>query len=367
MKAIKKKSRRMRYENAQQLVVQASDEFEELLTELQDWLDNMPENLQGSAKAEELQDTKDWIKRVKALRAQGMSYAKIGMVVGTSASTINRTLNPEKIKAYRQANKEVIKEKKKAYYRANKEEIKAYQQTNKEGIKTRKAAYRQANKDKTRVYLQANKERIKVRGATYYQANKERIKVRNAAYYQVSKDKIKEQGKNYHLANKERIKKRAKAYCRAHKEEIKTRQAVYQQANKEVIKKKAKAYHQAHKDESKARRQTHREELIKYKGAYYQNNKGKFNAYGSKRRALKKGATMGDLNRIKEIYRIAAEEPRVRDYLTGKLIPMGHRQVDHVVPLSKGGQHRPSNLAVTSDECNLSKHNKMPEEIGLLL
>jgi len=54
---VKKKSRRVRYESARQLVAQASEEFEELRTELQDWLDNMPENLQESAKAEELQDT----------------------------------------------------------------------------------------------------------------------------------------------------------------------------------------------------------------------------------------------------------------------------------------------------------------------
>jgi len=67
---MKKKSRRVRYEHAQQLVAQASDEFEELQTELQDWLDNMPENLHGSAKAEELQDTMDTLDEVIDSAAQ---------------------------------------------------------------------------------------------------------------------------------------------------------------------------------------------------------------------------------------------------------------------------------------------------------
>jgi 5-methylcytosine-specific restriction endonuclease McrA len=85
------------------------------------------------------------------------------------------------------------------------------------------------------------------------------------------------------------------------------------------------------------------------------------------RRALVAGATIGNLTEIKEIYRQAKEEPKVRCYLCGKLIPMGHRHVDHICPVSKGGAHRPSNLAVACDKCNLSKHDKRPEEIGILI
>lgn len=79
------------------------------------------------------------------------------------------------------------------------------------------------------------------------------------------------------------------------------------------------------------------------------------------------GATVGNLAEIKELYRKAKEDPKVRCYLCKKLIPIDHRHVDHIVPLSQGGAHRSSNLAVACDECNLKKSAKLPEEIGLLL
>ena len=49
-------SRRARYVTAVEMVARASDSIGELRDELQDWLDNMPENLQGSSKAEQLQE-----------------------------------------------------------------------------------------------------------------------------------------------------------------------------------------------------------------------------------------------------------------------------------------------------------------------
>ena len=55
----KKESRATRFLKARELVDKAKVVFEDLQNELQEWLDNMPENLQESYKAEELQDTID--------------------------------------------------------------------------------------------------------------------------------------------------------------------------------------------------------------------------------------------------------------------------------------------------------------------
>ena len=55
----KKESRETRFLKARELIDRAKVVFEDLQNELQDWLDNMPENLQESYKAEELQDTID--------------------------------------------------------------------------------------------------------------------------------------------------------------------------------------------------------------------------------------------------------------------------------------------------------------------
>lgn len=94
-------------------------------------------------------------------------------------------------------------------------------------------------------------------------------------------------------------------------------------------------------------------------------------AQGAKRRALIAGtidnATPEQLEEIVELYRKARKDPKVRCYICGKLIPIGEREVDHIIPVSKGGSSLPSNLAVACKQCNRKKHAKMPEEIGLLI
>lgn len=52
----KSQSRAQRLEAALTKVTDAKCEIEELASELQSWLDNMPESLQGSAKADEIQE-----------------------------------------------------------------------------------------------------------------------------------------------------------------------------------------------------------------------------------------------------------------------------------------------------------------------
>jgi len=152
----------------------------------------------------------------------------------------------------------------------------------------------------------------------------------------------------------------------------------------------ALAYHKTHKVQESAyekrRWHDHREREQTRFAEWYMNNKARDNKKSTEyrkahlpedankhavRRALLAGAVIGiaasQKAEITEIYRQAKESPRVRCYLCGKLIPKGHRHVDHIVPLSKGGTHRLSNLAVACNVCNMSKHDKIPEEVGLLL
>jgi len=149
-----------------------------------------------------------------------------------------------------------------------------------------------------------------------------------------------------------------------HREEIKVRRtasrATYRASHRKEIKVGQTAYRAAHIEESRA-----------YSAAYNAAHKIERAAQRAKRRALKygalAGATISQHSEIAEIYHRAKKDSKVRCYLCGKLIPKGHRQVDHITPLSKGGAHRPSNLAVACDTCNLSKNAKLPEEIGVLI
>lgn len=209
-----------------------------------------------------------------------------------------------------------------------------YYALNEKEMRAKNIAYREANRKKEgaryAVYRQTHKEQITEYGVVYRQAHREKARACRKIYYQANKDKIKEYGKAYYQANKEKLN---------------AKKAVYHQATKEITKIRHAAYQRSHLAEYAAR--------------------------NSKRRALIAGIAIGNSIsqqiEIKETYRRAKEDLKVRCYLCGKLIAKGHRHVDHIVPVSRKGAHRPSNLAVACDICNSKKKDKMPSELGVLL
>ena len=169
-----------------------------------------------------------------------------------------------------------------------------------------------------------------------------------------------ESGRRYRQEHHDKELQRHAKYREAHREKLRQRAAEYRQTHRDEKLKRHREYNQAHYDEIRKRNQER-----------YRQHKEEYKARAQERRAFLAGALVGataEQNRqIAEIYRRAREDPKVRCYLCGKLIPLGHRHVDHIVPLSKGGKHVPSNLAIACDKCNLSKQAKLPEEMGLLL
>jgi len=112
---------------------------------------------------------------------------------------------------------------------------------------------------------------------------------------------------------------------------------------------------------TKKHRQEHPEHLKKYQKACL----AKRSASGARRRALKEDATVGNLDEIEAIYRQAKEDSGLYCYICGDSIPIGEGRVDHIFPLSKGGKHTPSNLAVTHARCNLDKRDTPPNEMEI--
>ena len=192
-------------------------------------------------------------------------------------------------------------------------------------------------------------------------------KAYNTKWYQEHK---KEEAKKYQEHREERLKYAAE-YRREHKED----HTAWRAAHHDEITQYAAEYNRTHREKiakrNAARYKLQREEILKHNTQYQHEHLPEYAASNAKRRALIAGAidnvTPEQLDEIKDIYRTAIEDPKVRCYLCGKLIPIGHRHVDHIIPLSKGGKHCPSNLAVACDVCNQHKSAKLPEEIGLLI
>jgi hypothetical protein len=117
---------------------------------------------------------------IKQCKNNGFNVVNILMPGKTEEE--KKALKAKTDKAYREAQGEILKEKKKEYYEANKEKhaerAKKYREENAELIKQRKKAYYEANKEAIRakhtIYADTHKEQKKEMDIKYYEANKEK-------------------------------------------------------------------------------------------------------------------------------------------------------------------------------------------------
>lgn len=127
-------------------------------------------------------------------------------------------------------------------------------------------------------------------------------------------------------------------YMRKQKEQ----DAQYYERHKEVILAKGRL---------RDRRESARRQYLANKERYY--------AHAKKRKALLRGATQAET-----VYRsVVWERDSGTCGICNKLADPRKWHLDHIVPLSKGGQHTYSNVQVAHPSCNLSKHNKTPSEV----
>jgi len=153
----------------------------------------------------------------------------------------------------------------------------------------------------------------------------------------------------------------------------------YYAKNRELVKQKNKKYRTEHIEECRARDrrsyaewdEARKEEHRKYMSEWRKSNPEKGRAKAALRRARvylgMESLSQKEKDAVNRIYYLASNAESVECYLCGEQIPKGNRHVDHIYPLSKGGEHKASNLAIACASCNSSKGAKLPAEIGLLL
>jgi 5-methylcytosine-specific restriction endonuclease McrA len=183
-------------------------------------------------------------------------------------------------------------------------------------------ARNQANcKACNRAYYVANKARISERKREYHRAyaarNRERLIAKARAYHAANKAREAEYARSYYSKNKERIAQRQRAYYLKNKEYVAARQLIYLSNNPEWARQRLNTRH-VRKLQAEG---THAAADIQ---AQYERQKGR--CYWCN---VKVGNTY---------------------------------DVDHIVPLSRGGTDWPENIVITCPSCNRSKGNKLPHE-----
>lgn len=123
---------------------------------------------------------------------------------------------------------------------------------------------------------------------------------------------------------------------------------------------KSKAYYEANKDKLKAYRVANKDKEQARHKAYREANKDKVRLWSSKRRALKKKATVEKVP--SDYFETMWKHQNGRCWWCSGKLKRDDTDMDHIIPLSRGGKHSKKNLCLAHLRCNRSKGTKLPQE-----
>lgn len=164
----------------------------------------------------------------------------------------------------------------------------------------------------------------------YYQENKERILERHRKYNLEHKEQIAEWGRRYYAQNKAHKQAVGKKYYQKNKDRILKRTNGYWYLNREVGLEKRRKYYKANRYLMKAGRCGMGKSLVPIIQRVYEDN-------------IKKFGTL-------------------TCYLCFNPVEFGKDQLEHRVPVSRGGTHTYENLGISCAKCNTKKGKKTEEE-----
>lgn len=162
-----------------------------------------------------------------------------------------------------------------------------------------------------------------------------------------------EKRRQYRQSDPERARRQRRRYYKANRESVIEKQKRYAEANAE----KVDAYQKQYRDEHQEDRKSYMQE---YWPEHYAANRHKYIEKRKQRSALIQGHGKGfRKSDIRQMY----EQQKGRCYWCEEELN-GSYEIDHIIPLSKGGPHHLGNVCCACFSCNRSKHAKMPYEFS---
>jgi hypothetical protein len=191
--------------------------------------------------------------------------------------------------------------------------------------------------------------------------------------YELNREYILDQRKQYCCVHKEQISEQAKLYYLKHKERITVRKRKYSQTHREQIRAYKQKYNLEHKEEITEQRRKRKKQIAEYARKYDLNNKeqkverdkryrqterGSFlKRQTNRRRRARARASKTDLT-PEQWHRILKNQGYKCNLCHKKFTKDRSATVDHIFPLSKGGDFMSSNVQALCLSCNCSNNDK---------
>jgi 5-methylcytosine-specific restriction endonuclease McrA len=176
----------------------------------------------------------------------------------------------------------------------------------------------------------------------YYLGHQEEIRDRDHNYRHTHQEEKKERARIYYLAHAEEEKGRTRKWQQTHTEEVKELNRKYYQEHREEAKEFSHDYYQDHREDVDERNRIYSKKHPEYKRIGCRNRRARIlNASGN-------GWSAKDEKQLKQDY-------SYRCAYCGKDTKL---ELDHIVPISRGGKHAIENIVPACRSCNSSKGSK---------
>lgn len=219
--------------------------------------------------------------------------------------------------------------------------------------------------ERARRWAKNNPDKAKAIAQRTYEKYADDRRKRSRNKYWANPEKAREAGKRYYFENREKLIAINKEWKKNNKDRVRETDRAWRKNNPERVKALGRQNVKRHTKENRARAAKWRIENLErakeYRRTWGKNNRAKLNVLGHKRRAVEREAdgsfTSDDLKRI---YRMQGGKcPYCQSSLKHKY------EIDHIIPLSKGGSNYANNIQLLCDNisgnaCNQSKNAKDP-------
>lgn len=182
----------------------------------------------------------------------------------------------------------------------------------------------------------------------YQETHQEQIRSRKREYAIEHREHIREYSHEWHISHREEQAQKHREWHEVHREQVQAYLHEWYISHREEHMQYSHEYHATHKEQIRLRYQQ-----------YYALNQQDYIERANRRRSMQRGVSIGAVD-----YERVLERDGAWCYICEQdILPHHDLHFDHVIPITRGGNHSEDNIKPTHKACNLRKYTRLLSEM----